>query len=193
MTTQLARWSTSKLVQLGIVPQDKKSLTQYGLELLLTSLEGVALLISVSILSGHPWLWIPFLIGFAPLRTNAGGYHARSRRSCLIISTILYSICLLLAVTWHPHNAFPIAAAILSLIIVILLAPVEAPNKQLSPKLKRRNQRRSYFIVSLEFVFSIVVFIFHISFSAINIFYLGILAASISLIAAKIIHKGRRK
>lgn len=49
-----------------------------GLEIFFMMVLGVSLMVIISALLGNVWMWIPFLLGFAPLRNYGGGFHAKT-------------------------------------------------------------------------------------------------------------------
>lgn len=171
----------------------KKAILAYGYELIITSCFGVILLVVCSLVSGIPLGWIPFLSGFAPLRTVAGGYHASTHTRCYLITTSVYCLCILIikyveVLYYHLLTASLIVAA-----VVFLLSPVAARNKPLTPK-KRLKNRSLSLIFSLALVFfSVILCLIRYSDYNITLLFLGAVAASGSLAAAKIIDYFRKE
>lgn len=73
MATKVAQ----KMAEYNVIEKKVIRVYAYGLELLFSSLAGIVVLIAVSVIWGKPFLWIPYLIGFVPLRLTGGGYHFR--------------------------------------------------------------------------------------------------------------------
>lgn len=72
-----------------------------------------------------------FLVSYAPLRHYCGGYHAKSAVRCYIISIIitLLVVFALNYIIWTSELC--LLAAIISAIIILILAPVADANKPL--------------------------------------------------------------
>lgn len=164
----------------------------YGLELIITSVIGFLLLVLSSLILGRPLSWLYFSIGFAPLRTTGGGFHAKTHLSCFVITVFLFitSVWVSYRFSWNPSIYFVIS--LISLTLIVLFSPVEASNKPLTAVRKLANRRRSIVISSLFTGFSIILLATKTSGGIINLVWMGIASSSVSLIAAKI-HKERRK
>lgn len=75
MVQELARKTAKKMENQGVIASKTIHIYACGLELLYSSLAGVVALIIISAILGKPFLWIPYLAGFVPLRLSGGGYH----------------------------------------------------------------------------------------------------------------------
>ncbi len=166
--------------------KDKEAIIRYGLELMLTTFIGFLLMVGVSIIGQHPFAWLPFVIGFAPLRTTAGGFHASSHLGCYSITTITFSVCMAMAFLLEANDMLNVLIAGLSFVTVVLFSPMEAQNKPLSPKNRTANRRISLMISLAELVASLLLFQNRIHSAWVQLFYYGILAATVSVVAAKI-------
>lgn len=192
MTKQLARRCTTALIRNGVVTKKDEALVSFGFELVNISMVGVFLLIAVSIFASSPWAWIAYLAGFAPLRTTAGGYHAKSKLSCYVISTLTYVASLLLAFNLQSKGA-NIAISIFALICILLLSPIEANNKPLNVSVRKRNRKASIFIGVFNLAVASILAISNWSSIWTQIFYNGVLSATISLVAARITKCGKEE
>ncbi|WP_101909723.1 accessory gene regulator B family protein [Marasmitruncus massiliensis] len=74
-----------------------------------------------------------FIATFFPLRIYAGGFHERSYGRCFLASNIIFGVWILCYKVWAPylHN-YIILFLIVSLIVVLTLAPIGDKNKPLS-------------------------------------------------------------
>ena len=73
-----------------------QEILKYGLELLILKTFFVSILLIIGILSGNILESIVFTVSFSQIRSISGGYHAKSRLSCLIISVLLFIVAILL-------------------------------------------------------------------------------------------------
>lgn len=171
----------------------KENIIRYGLELMITAFVGLLLMICVSVIGGHPLIWLPFIFGFAPIRTTAGGYHAPSHLGCYIVTTATYSFFMMLALFLRTHLWIYIVSTAVSFLLVLTLSPVEAQNKPLSQRKRKANRRASLFLAAVELIGAVLLFCLEVSSLWATMFFYGILAASLSLVAAKIITLTERR
>lgn len=161
---------------------------KYGFELLLSTILNIAGLFVISFFMGSILDAILFLAAFIPLRVTAGGYHANHHRSCFLTVniTFFFFAVLLKYMSIGFGLRYTIFAVITASIIIWLLSPVEAINKPLSEQKKRKVRTLSLIIASIDMSL-VVAFAFmpNLSVNFITYFISGMLAASISLVAAK--------
>lgn len=73
---------------------------------------------------------IVFILAYMPLRSFAGGYHARTEKTCYILSAVL-SFTLLYVCKVIDMNWLLLFFLILSFLIIWFISPVEDSNKPL--------------------------------------------------------------
>ena len=187
MIKKLSILSSEKLVQINIIEQEKKNIYAYGFELLISSVLGVASLIVVSIIFNYPFMWIPYLMAFIPLRIHAGGYHANTHFLCITSYIIIYTtILLVIKYCFIPH-LFPFIISVISLTLIILFSPVETHNSPLKPKRRVICRNVSIIISILNLIFSVVIYFTLTNYSISVIFYFsGIIAATFLFVIAVI-------
>ena len=145
MVQELARKTAKKMENQGVIASKTIHIYAYGLELLYSSLAGVVALIIISAILGKPFLWIPYLAGFVPLRLSGGGYHAKTHFHCIFTFSLLYSLVLVIEIMCTVPMKAWLFPCLTNLIIILLFSPVEAPNKPL-----KENQCRKKGCGSLE-------------------------------------------
>lgn len=101
-----------------IIPSESSEAYVYGVQLLLSTLVNIFCIAVVSVLAALPLAWIPFLVGFVPLRVSAGGFHAKTPLRCFI--TFCGTYLIFIALVLHLHDA-GIRLAILTNSIVTVL------------------------------------------------------------------------
>ena len=189
----LSNFIAEKTICLISGDESKKAILAYGYELIITSCFGVFLLIICSVVSGIPAGWISFLLGFAPLRTVAGGYHASTHTRCYIATTSVYCLCILIVKQVEVMYYHLLTASVIVAAIVFLLSPVAARNKPLSEKKRIKNRRLSLIFTLALMLFSVILCLISYSDYYITLLFLGAIAASGSLVAAKIIDYFRKE
>lgn len=86
------------LIANRIIDVKDRNIYCYGAEVLLLNLLNILIALGITIVS-HTWIhFFIFMVLFIPLRICVGGYHAKTSHICLILSTILYIISILLII-----------------------------------------------------------------------------------------------
>ena len=190
MIHKMALSLTEKFVEAGIIVRERKYAYAYGFELMLSSLFGVSLLIVISIIFGKPFLWLPYLFGYVLLRTNAGGYHARSHWFCITLFASVFAVYLFLSDFLVKIKLLPVICCAISLIAVLLLAPVETPNNPLYPEQRMKRRKLSIVIAGMNLLIALILTVFAIQENIIVIsYYMGVTVATFFFIATGIAQK----
>jgi accessory gene regulator B len=104
------------------------------------------------------WQSILFMALYFPLRSFAGGYHAKTQLRCYQVSVIL-ALAVLSAIKYMPWaNSLSIVLAMVAGLVIIIFAPVEDSNKPLDKIEIIIYRRRSRVILSVEIC---MIFIAH--------------------------------
>jgi len=117
--------------QNDIIKSEEKELFTYGLQQGLVLIINIVSSILVGLLFHMVWESILFLIAYIPLRSYAGGYHARTQIRCYILSIGIIGVVLwgIKFFEWTNFNYF--LTALMGGIIIFLLAPRGDANKPL--------------------------------------------------------------
>lgn len=139
-------------------PEDKE-VYRYGIQQGLNLALNILTTIVIGALCGMVYPSILFLVCYMPLRSFCGGYHAKTHLRCYIYSVIMITSILLVT----KYAAFNIVLyeilVLISLIIILILAPVEDENKKLDSVEKRVFRKRAYIIAFLEvLLYHIILF-----------------------------------
>lgn len=194
MVHQMAIKTAEKMAEHSIIEAKTPHIYAYGMELLFSSLVGVVALIIISTIFGTPFLWIPYLAGFIPLRLSGGGYHAKTHFRCIFTFSLLYSLVLLIEIFYAIPVRVWLITCLVNLIIILLFSPVAAPNKPLK-ECQGRTNRRDSLLLSLANLFGCVVLVFLCTSqnSWVNMYFAGSSMAGLSILLAVINKRGRRK
>jgi len=114
-----------------IIREEDKEIVVYGLDALLSTLANLVVIIALGLLLGKFVETLVFIASFAVLRVFAGGYHARTRLGCTATFIIIYLAGMALQHYTPDMLAKPAAIflALASLASVLVLAPIEHPNR----------------------------------------------------------------
>jgi len=120
-----------QLVECGIIKAEEKELYSYGLQQGLIIIANVLTTIVMGVVFGMGWESIVFMAAYLPLRSFAGGYHAKTQLRCYLFSIVLTS-AVLLAIKFIVWAKFiNLGLALFAGVIIFILAPVEDSNKPL--------------------------------------------------------------
>lgn len=150
----------------GIIQPEKKELYRYGVNQLLNNLFSIAAFLIISILLKGIMKAVIFLLAYFPLRVYAGGFHASTAFRCWILSSGLLAI-VLLTVNYIPvppiwYDLF----ACLSIVVIIIMMPIEDANKPLDEKEIRVYKKRGVIVLTLEILVFILFRYFHLDIAA---------------------------
>lgn len=195
MVHRMAIKTAEKMSEHNVIEAKATHIYAYGLELLFSSLVGVVALITISTVCGKPFLWIPYLTGFIPLRLSGGGYHAKTHFRCIFMFTSLYFLALLIEILYAIPTRARLIVCLVNLIVIFLFSPVVVPNKPLRECQDKINRLNSLFLGIGNLLGCVVlVFMLNVHNQWINIYFTGSSMAGLSmLLAAMINKKGRRK
>lgn len=195
MIQQIAIKTAKKMSDHSVIEAKVTHIYAYGLELLYSSLAGVVVLIIISAVYERPFLWIPYLVGFVPLRLSGGGYHAKTHFRCIFVFSMLYSLVLLIERIYVIPLKTWLMACFVCLFIILLFSPVAAPNKPLKESHGRANRRNSLFLGLINLLgCSVLVFLLIPQSQWVNMYFAGSSMAGLSMLMAVIKNKqGRGK
>lgn len=131
MFLHISETITQKLEVSGKIQSNKRELYRYGIQQGLTILLNFVTFLIIGVILNMFWQSLFFLIGYMPLRSFAGGYHACTAKRCYVFSIILVTVVLILLKFITFSNIICIIVSIVSFILIALLAPVAAKNKPL--------------------------------------------------------------
>ncbi|MCL1883106.1 MAG: accessory gene regulator B family protein, partial [Defluviitaleaceae bacterium] len=164
----------------------------YGLEIFLSSALQLLAFIALGLIFGQLLTTIAFLASFIPLRTVAGGFHARTHFRCFLGFCAIYAVFLGL-LHLIPAGLSGVMAMVfvgVAAIPVLVFAPLPDANKPVgSKKLKtyrRKSLVRFFVIAAIIAALGIAsVFFDFVPVGIVLAFSIGQLAAAGSLVAAK--------
>lgn len=186
MLKKLSSLCAKKMILLGNIHSAKEAVLQYGCELIISSVSGILILLILSMLFKHPLAWLFFLLGFAPHRTVAGGYHADTHIQCCLVMSAIFSLSIV-SLDYFIWNRYSyLAVSFFSAIAVITLAPVATINKPLSKRRYLVNRKRSFVVISINVVFAVICSILNMICEEATLYYSAVFFATVSLIMGKI-------
>lgn len=143
---------THKLRRNNLINSEQFEICKFGIKQMLNILLNISTTIVIGVFFHEVCISLLFLALYIPLRSYAGGYHAKTELQCYI-SSILLMITVLLATKYVYLSCFVcIIMFLISCIAILLIAPVEDSNKPLDDLEKKVYKRRTMMIVTVETV-----------------------------------------
>lgn len=142
---------TDELVSNNIINSEDSELYTYGLRQGALMFLNILTILFVGRMLGMLWQSVVFMVTYIPLRTYAGGYHARTQWGCYISSVVLI-IAVLLGIRFIPWTNFiVITICIISGLIIYILSPVADINKPLDAVEEKEYGKKARLVLALEF------------------------------------------
>lgn len=178
---QISKSLANNLLQSGIISLDDLELYDYGIQLILSILINFVTTILIGIFFDMILETFLFILIYIPLRTYAGGYHAKNHLKCYILSVVII-ISYLLTIKYIYISCFiSLLIIVVSSGIICILAPVENLNKPLIQSEQRRYGKISRVISSDILLVAMVL-------ARLNLPTMcGCIALTLSLVAAMLI------
>lgn len=176
---------TQTLIKYGCISQEDATLYSYGFRQLFMMLLNISITLIIGILLNEIWQSIVFSLGYIPIRSFAGGYHAKTPQRCTIFSSLMILTVLLVIKFVTIPDIVILFLWIASSSIIISLSPIQDNHKPLDKVEKSVYRRKTIILLILDSSIIIVSMIFSLH----NISYclvLSLLCLSIMLILGSI-------
>ncbi len=147
---------TRKLQENNTIDEEQYEICRYGLQQGFTVILNVVTTLIIGMIMRGLLYAVVFTILYIPLRSNAGGYHAKTAIRCYLYS-ILLMIAVLLAIKHLPIPSFIcIIIFAISIAVICILAPIEDANKPLDEIEVKVYHKRTLIILAIESVLFII-------------------------------------
>lgn len=148
MSERIVGWQIHR----GTLNGKDREVYLYAYELLLNQIINVVIAIGIAVILRAP-IWVAvLLLGYIPLRSYSGGYHADSNFGCSVVSAVMiFVVCFTAGMMENTQAAFlSLAAFAASGVLIFLAAPVPDKNKPLDEAETVRYRLRSRVIWAVE-------------------------------------------
>lgn len=146
------------LIKHKVLDIEQRDVYIYGLEVILLNGSVLFAFMLMSFLFKEWIHYLAFLVAFVPLRIFSGGYHANTSERCFLVSVLMYGVSLAaikLIQNLSMHWSF-LAAGIISVVVILAMAPLINKNNPLSVSQKNRNRIIAYAILVLDLILFIL-------------------------------------
>ncbi len=150
-----------KLVLNNMCKEEDKEIVNYGLTM---GLEVGAMIITIIVLGLYYNLVVEgllFFVSFSAIRTYTGGYHSQNGVNCYFSSSIIMIIFFLTIkfATLNFVKAASVSTLIVSVIIIVKLAPISTKNNPFDDGAKKYFRRRALINLFFESIFVFVLLV----------------------------------
>lgn len=154
-------FSTKSLIKdCDWLSEEEKEVALFGLMQGKSLCNSIVVTILLGLLMGLFWESVLFVIGFLPLRRYAGGFHARTRRGCLLFSVAVI-LAVFLVIKYFRCAEWIIAAiSFICLMLLWKIAPVGNEKRLLSEKEKACFGKKTKIIAGTEFIAMLIALLF---------------------------------
>lgn len=143
------------LISSRVVGKTDKELYSYAVYSILLSLSPLALAIGFGICMGCVGQSVTIIIPFAIIRKFSGGYHTKHSWSCLIWSSLLLFLCIIMS--FYIKCGWEIALITVGAAVSLILnSPIDNANRELDREEHHRYKKITTVLV-LIFVFTAVL------------------------------------
>lgn len=137
----------NNLVHSNVIKEEDAEIYIYGINQILVSVLNVSSALIIGLVFDMFLESIIFMAAYIPLRSFAGGYHAKTPLRCYILSLIMITI-ILAGIKYLPvANIVYYSVLAATVLIVFLLSPVEDKNKPLD-EIEQKVYKKSAIIIS---------------------------------------------
>lgn len=167
MIKYLSENITAFFIYKEIINHEEKDIFVYGLHLIISSIIGIAIILTIGLSINRMIDTLVFLFVFISVRTYSGGYHASTYTKCNLTLISIYLI-IIIATNIVPIkylNALSHCTVITTILIVLKYAPIENKNKKLTILQKKTNKRISLFLIYLDYSIALIFFRIGMQFS----------------------------
>ncbi|KOR26000.1 accessory gene regulator ArgB-like protein [Clostridium sp. FAM 1755] len=157
MVLSISEKIVDKLIDGNIIEREDKDLYTYGFHQGFLIIFNILTAIAIGLLFKMVWESLVFLMTYIPLRSYAGGYHARTPLRCYMFSLIIIIMVLLGIKFIYWNSIICIIVTFCAASIIFALQPVEDENKPLDKKervvYKKRTKSILLVLIGIGLVF----------------------------------------
>ena len=163
MIDKFCNFLTSKIKEnVENIDEEKELIINFGVKLIFGELPKIIILFIIGFILGIGWYTLILFFLLAPYRSFTGGFHLKTHLGCMITTSILYLIPIILAKFISiPQNFLYISIiliGILSIILITKYAPADTENIPiLSIKERKSKKIKAYIALAILLAISILI------------------------------------
>lgn len=157
----LAKKLTNYIYRKKIITDELVEIYQYGFQCFLElSVSTVCSIMIALLLDMLPECLFFFLL-FIPMRSYGGGLHMKTYFACFVGSCLILTSSLLAVKYLSLPIPFSFVLYILSTILILLIGPVDHPNREIDTQENRTFIKRTYFTMLSSFLLALFFIFIH--------------------------------
>ena len=125
--TKITNWITEKMISNNTICEDDGEVYVYCIRCVLETAFIWITMLFIGVVTKRIFEALFFNIYFFSIRSQAGGFHAKTYAKCYFLSVATYSLVLYLSICLCEANGILQYSA--ASVVVLLLAPVDSANK----------------------------------------------------------------
>ncbi len=131
MLQRFAGWLAGRMLANQVIPEKNAGLVSFGIAQGLRSVMEILMILVTGFVLGMFWQSAIILVTFIPLRSYAGGYHAKTPVQCAVMTWLLF-FCFLMWIKFVPgHVWLQISMILIAGVCIWICSPVQHENKPL--------------------------------------------------------------
>lgn len=156
-TVKIADW----LIRCQVITEEDRELYEYAIYSIFLTISPLFLAIVFGYLFDAVWQSVLIILPFVVVRKFSGGYHAKQAGICLISSSLLLVLCIILSF-YVECNLMLLFITILSAISLMHFSPIESENRLLSRDEQVYYKKITAVIVISFVIVDLLLFLFHV-------------------------------
>jgi len=177
----------SRLKLKGVIEESIEDIYVYGIQVMLSNLIGIISSLLIGIMFSALVEVIVFLVPFIVTRRFTGGFHANNSVVCFLITCLCVSVAIVIGKYCYIPSYMCIIFGIISVLVIIFLAPIENKNKILTEKLKKRC--KTYSIILSLFQFFLIFVFKYLNIDEYKMLFVSLFLIAVSMIIAILIER----
>lgn len=173
---------TENMVKSGAVADEDKELYLFGIQQGLTIVLNLVTTVIIGLAFGVLWQVMLFMTAYIPLRSFAGGYHAKTPQRCYVLSILLLIAVALMIKYVDLHIYAQLGLLISASITVFVMSPVGNENKPLDELEKKVYKRKTIVICISEISVAIVFLCLNLTSLAVSMIWAVVVCAGMLIL-----------
>ena len=163
MIDKFCNWVVEKIKQkMPEIDEEKEMVITFGVRILFGEMPKIALLILIGFLLNVGWYILLMFLLIAPYRSFTGGFHLKTHIGCMVTTTILYLVPILIAKYLPITQNYSLyiltfIVGIMSIVFIYKYAPADTENIPILSKKERKTKRIKAYIFLLVLL-AIIIF-----------------------------------
>lgn len=170
MVEKISHRISQYMISQEVFEEDYLRICQLGIEVMISTMITTVGILFIGYIMSMTLAAILFCLCFTTVRNYAGGYHARTRVRCNLLSW-LEAFCVLWFVKRRPEvsSLLLFAEIVVVMVLLLWLAPLENKNKPLSANKKERNRKWMLGWLLFWDIMAIGIYFYHNSYASVMI------------------------